>query len=660
MSSGIVEPSKQGTESSSKEAQAGSPSRGKLVQRLLDASANLPAFMKDLLITQATVVAGTEAAAFIVERQGDKFGLRLIHHIRPDESDPETRANAVRAFQNIIQPCVAQRKDGAIEVGSPDGGDAQFCLVTVLRNEGEVVAASAVITRCRDMERAKQRLTSMQLVAGYFELFSLRRYVEQARTVAERHQQVLQYSSAVATAEGFEAAAMGLCNELATRAGAARVALGWLKGKNIRVKALSHTEKFDKKQELIVSLEKVMEECHDQEEPVRFDPDGNSSQNVTRMAALHSQQHAGMGTVLSIPLRRRDELVGVLTLEWPARMEIDAQAEASVAVATELLAPALFDRYENDRWLPVKAYHSVKNLTKLAIGPRHMGVKLVLLTVLAAVAFVVFYTPMYHVRSPFVIVTLDKRSVTPAYEGRLKSVNVKKGQPVRVGDVLATMETLEYETQFAEAKAEWQSKKHEAQAYRSDRSGRDPQVQGKAAQAESEAMVAFYKMTLAEHMINLGQIKAAINGVVTSDPFVDKAGATVRPSDVLFEISQSDEKDPSRIGVEIELHVPDRDIQDVRRAYEEKRDYHGEISTVSFPALEHKFRIRRIVEMGEPKDGENVFKVYATLTETPQPWMIPGLTGEGRVDIEKRRFGWIWTHRLWDWMRLKVWGSGLI
>ena len=57
-----------------------------------------------------------------------------------------------------------------------------------------------------------------------------------------------------------------------------------MKGKNIKVRALSHTEKFDKKQELIVQIEKAMEECLDQEEPVRFDFDGQRSENVTRAA----------------------------------------------------------------------------------------------------------------------------------------------------------------------------------------------------------------------------------------------------------------------------------------------------------------------------------------------------------------------------------------
>ena len=78
---------------------------------------------------------------------------------------------------------------------------------------------------------------------------------------------------------------------------------------NLKVKALSHTEKFDKKQELVIALEKVMEECLDQEEPVRFDPEGNSSANVTRAAREHSLKQGG-NIVVSIPLRRRDDAMG--------------------------------------------------------------------------------------------------------------------------------------------------------------------------------------------------------------------------------------------------------------------------------------------------------------------------------------------------------------
>src|SRR5439155_8548588 len=120
--------------------------------------------------------AGTEAAGFLLERQGGGDGqavMRPIAHIRPDTSSPDVRAAAIAAFQDLIKPCVEQGRDGAIEVSAAgaDGGEAQYCLITLLRAEGEIVAVSAVVTRCMNVERARQRLMSMQLVAGYFELF---------------------------------------------------------------------------------------------------------------------------------------------------------------------------------------------------------------------------------------------------------------------------------------------------------------------------------------------------------------------------------------------------------------------------------------------------------------------------------------------------------
>src|SRR3954470_17531719 len=100
MASGIVESSNQG----SGQKEQGVGKRSKLVERLLDASANLPAFMKDLLGTMAVTVAGTEAAGFLIEQgqapaEGGEAegGLRVITHIRPDDSDDEVRAAAIKA-----------------------------------------------------------------------------------------------------------------------------------------------------------------------------------------------------------------------------------------------------------------------------------------------------------------------------------------------------------------------------------------------------------------------------------------------------------------------------------------------------------------------------------------------------------------------------------
>src|SRR6185295_18624928 len=274
---------------------------------------------------------------------------------------------------------------------------AQFCLVTLLRNEGDVVAASAVITRCRDVERAQQRLTSMQLVAGYFDLYTLKRTSESARMIAQSHQHVLQLATAVATAHGFQSAAMNLCNELATRTGSTRVTLGWVKGEKVKVKALSHTEEFDKRQELIVELQRAMEECLDQEEVVQYEPDGTSSQHVSREHQALSRAQ-GNNSVISIPLRRQAEIIGIMTLEFAPGSQLGPQAATGLSVAADLLAPQLYDRHENDRWMITKVGLGMREGYKAAIGPKYWLAKTLTVVVLFLLYFISpwwFYKPMY-------------------------------------------------------------------------------------------------------------------------------------------------------------------------------------------------------------------------------------------------------------------------
>jgi hypothetical protein len=172
-----------------------SSNRVPLVERLLSAT-SLPAFVTDLITSQATIVAGTEAAGFLIEHGKKAITFRLLAHIRPDQSTTEVRKAAVEAFKDLIKPCAAEGKDGAIELSNPPEFhhlDPQYCLVTLLRTGGRPVGVSAVITRCVKLDQAKRRLQLMQLVSGYFELFSLRNNSEETRPVARsRHQHAWQ------------------------------------------------------------------------------------------------------------------------------------------------------------------------------------------------------------------------------------------------------------------------------------------------------------------------------------------------------------------------------------------------------------------------------------------------------------------------------------
>ncbi len=648
MASGIVESSSQ--DAAQQPQQGGG--RSKLVQRLLGSSGDLPQFLNDLLNTMAVVVAGTEAAGFQIDRGGEtgqETVLRPIAHLRPDESDQETRVAAIKAFQEIILPCVEQGKDGAIEVGAPDAGEPQYCLVTLLRSGTVIVAATAVITRARDVERARQRLTSMQLVAGYFELFQLRRGAIEARTVAQSHQNVLQLATAVGTAEGFESAAMNLCNELANRTGATRVSLGWLKGKYIKLRALSHTEKFDKKQELIVQLEKVMEECLDQEEPVKYESDGQRSDNVTRAAEALSRAQGG-NSVLSLPLRRKDDVDGVLTLEFAPPAKLPEAVVEALVVATDILTPQLRDRYENDRWLAVKAGHSIQHFAGLAVGPKHMLPKLVIALVIGLGFFVTFFRPMYHVSAPFQLTAIGKQPLSIPFEGTIQEIGIsprtgrtfQAGDEVKAGEVLAVMDTKQLHFQQYSAKSKAASAHARADAAR-DAARTQPGKLAEMREALEDEKAAKADADLAQLDIDDAEMKASFDGlIIRADDLDTKRNLAVKKGDVLMELAKKGE-------LRAELAVSEKDIQEIR-----EKTQHGTLATSSLPSESFGFTIDRIVPMGDAKEGDNVFKVYATL-EKKADWMKPGMAGEARVDVEKRRLVWIWTHRLVDFLKLKLW-----
>jgi multidrug resistance efflux pump len=643
VSSGIVESSSHGSQGSESSQASQQPSRSKLVQRLLTASSALPAFVHDLITTQAVVVAGTEAVGFLIEKGAENtFSLRPIAHVRPDNAPEEVRQQAIAAFQEIINPCVAQGKDGAIEVGGTgDGGEAQYCLVTLLRNEGQVVAVSGVITRCLDLERAQQRLVSMQLVAGYFDLYTLRRASEQSRMIAQSHQHSLQLASSVSTAEGFEQGARSFCNEMAARSGATRVSLGWVKGTKIKIVALSHTEQFDKKQDVIVQLEKVMEECVDQEEVVQFDPEGQTStQNVTRTAAAFSRAQANV-IVLSLPLRNHTEIVGVVTLEFDAKRRIGPNAAEALTVATDLLGPQLYDRYENDRYIFTKMGLSVREGAKMVMGPKHMLPKTVVALLLAATAFVCLYRPMYHVAAPFSFATVEKRVLCAPYDGyigdiaKINGEKMHAGLSVKKGDLLMTMETSDLKLKRAEALSRAGTARKQAQKATSERKDADAGIynaQADAAEAEAK---------LYADQISRAELRSPVDGEILKCEIEDKKGAPVKIGDVLFEVAQKD-------NLRVQINVADRDIQFV------KPGANGTLATSTLPSDSHELTVHHIVPLGEAKDGSNVFTVFADVKNVDPGWR-PGLTGEVRIDVEKKPLIWIWTHRLVDFLRLKLW-----
>ncbi|MGL6047526.1 MAG: hypothetical protein ACRC02_13800, partial [Vogesella sp.] len=58
--------------------------------------------------------------------------------------------------------------------------------------------------------------------------------------------------------------------------------------------------------------------------------------------------------------------------------------------------------------------------------------------------------------------------------------------------------------------------------------------------------------------------------------------------------------------------------------------------------------------VAQARDGKNVFRVEGVLA-TRNPTLRPGMDGVAKVHVGERKLVWIWTHSLFDWLRLNIW-----
>jgi multidrug efflux pump subunit AcrA (membrane-fusion protein) len=317
--------------------------------------------------------------------------------------------------------------------------------------------------------------------------------------------------------------------------------------------------------------------------------------------------------------------------------KLDPSAAQGLMIAADLLAPQLYDRFENDRWLVTKAGLSIRNVAEGIIGPRHMLAKVVTVLVAGALAFVFLYKPMYHVGATFQFVADERRVISaPIDQAHIKQVNKRPGDAVKAGDVLLQLDDSDLKVQKAQALAEVARAASEMHKHRG--------TEGEEALAnisEAERDKAMAQVQLIQSRIDKCRVVSPVDGKVLTGDWWHKVQTPVKVGEELFVVAKGGD-------LRAEIKVADRDIQDVNVG-----DV-GKLAVTSLPDDTHGFAITSIVGNGEPVEGENVFKVYADV-KTQRPEWLPGMAGEARIDAGHRSVAWIWTHRLVDYVKMKLW-----
>lgn len=440
--------------------------------------------------------------------------------------------------------------------------------------------------------------------------------------------------SAVNRTNRFQQFAMSMCNELSSRFACDRVSLGVVKGRYVRMAAMSHTEKFAKRMNLVRAVELAMEECLDQDtETIHPEPRGFSG--VSRAAAELSRQF-GSGCVITIPLRYQNKTAGAMTLERGAAEPPDAREVKQMRLIGELVAPRLMELRLHDRWIGARLGAWLKEKAAWLLGPKHTMAKIAAILCLVAAGYLAVARGEYKVDATFVTQPVEQRVVAAPFEGFVSSAGVRPGQLLVEGETLmAELETSELRSRLAMRRAEQRSHEKDASLARRDGKMAESQVaEAKAEQADAEC-------SLLEERIRQAKLYSPLTGVALTGDWTKKIGAPVKQGEPMYEVAPLE-------NMEADLYVPEEDISDIRVGQE------GELAAAGRPETKIRFKVTRITPVAELIKQKNVFRVQVKLREQPD-WLRPGIEGIAKVDVDERLLIDIWTRRAVNWLRMKLW-----
>jgi RND family efflux transporter MFP subunit len=465
---------------------------------------------------------------------------------------------------------------------------------------------------------------------GWLEALSRRKtFTSKARLVT-----VLELIATSLRHERFQAAATAVATELATTFGCERVSIGFLNGRHIEAAALSHSATFGKKTNLIRALEGAMDEAADQLATVTFPPLQTNSIQVTRAHAELAAQHH-IGAICTVPLTAGSTVLGAMVLELPAGAQFDARTVELCEHAALLVGPVLDIKRKEDRWLAQKVIDSVALRVSHLLGPRHVALKLSVFLIVLAIIFFAIAEGDYRVTADAALEGTVQRAVTAALPGFILEARARAGDIVRKGDLLARLDDRDLQLERQKLSSQRAQREGEySQALAEHQRSRVQVLQAQLAQVDAQ-------LALTEEQLSRTRLVAPFDAVVVKGDLTQSLGAPVERGNVLFELAPLD-------AYRIIMKVDERDITGI--AVKQV----GHLVLSSLPQEEIPLVVEKITPVSVVDQGRNYFRVEAVAKGSTAK-LRPGMEGVGKIEVERRKLFWIWTHKLTHWVRMWFW-----
>jgi len=501
------------------------------------------------------------------------------------------------------------------------------------RPQGVVVLAIAGA----DADTLQSVMRNLHWGIGWIQSLTQQHGAAVASGTGEAAGSALELLAAVQEEDELERAALVLCNELCRISGAHSAALGLEKDKAIRLLATSHGAWFRKRSNFAEAIEAAMDEAFDQRATIAWpEEDGNAHHHVTLQHARLAGTSGG-GALLSVPLEDRGRIVGVATLERDAEAEEFGEHDvALVEGCLALIAPGITSRQREARLVSGKIRERAMDGARALFGPRKPFAKVLGIAAVVLLAILLLPVSPFRIAADAELEGSVQRAASVPFSGFIARSDARAGDLVEEGQVLARLDDRELKLDYAKALSEAQQldRKYREALAGHERSGMNL-AGAQLRQAQAQLRLIRYK---------LGQVDvvAPISGVLVSGDVSQRVGSPVKEGEVLFEVAPLGD-------YRVVLQVRESDISYIHPGQK------GAFAPTGLAGRTVPFTVTKLSSVTSSEEGNNTFRVEASLDRDAVETLRPGMEGVAKVTVGRAGKLWIWTRGARDWLRLFLW-----
>ena len=495
-----------------------------------------------------------------------------------------------------------------------------------LLSKGRALGVIAIEVEAQSDVRHAEIISLLRAGSVFFEML-LEQTQDENR---KRLNRILELVSLTLDQPHFQSAATSLATRLANELSCSRVSIGFMRGRFVTVRALSHSARQGVKTSLLRSISAAMEEAIDQDATLVYPGRGHINIAHRKLAEQNK-----VASVCTIPLVNNRQITGAITFERNTSEAFDTETVDLYNHVANLIGPILELKRTNDCWPIIRLLQSDGGFMKKLFGRRHTLLKAATLSLLILTVYMSIATAPYRVTADASLEGSIQRAVVAPIDGFILESSVRAGDIVQAGQLMGTLDDRDLKLEQQKLSSE---KSRHSREYRSAMAGHE---RAQVAILDARINQSDARLQLVDKQLERMHIASPLSGVVVSGDLSQSLGSPVSRGDVLFEVAPLED-------YRLVLSVDERDMPDVATGQK------GQLKLSGMPGDALGFSVSRITPVSEAGDGANYYRIEAVL-DKPPVLLRPGMEGVGKIEIGEQRLLWIWTHRMIDWLKLQTW-----